>query len=183
MKKFSLLLLFAFTSICSFAQLKGSVKNLVVKNGQKTPLIVIDGAKQPKGDKTQIDKLNTKSIKMVNVLSDHEAIAKYGKAGKNGVVEITTRKTTNTPVKGSIKKTTKSSNAVITENKNYLSTTKSPPLYIVDGAEVANIEQIKPDQIKSMEVKSAVQAVKIYGDKGKNGVVTIKTKTEISKNK
>lgn len=56
---------------------------------KEEPLYIIDGKE---ATKKQIEKLSPDSIKSVNVLKDDKAIKKYGEKGKNGVIEITTRK-------------------------------------------------------------------------------------------
>lgn len=50
------------------------------------------------------------------------------------------------------------------------------PLFIVDGKEIKTIENIKPDDIESINVLKGESATKIYGEKGKNGVVIITLK-------
>jgi hypothetical protein len=56
--------------------------------------------------------------------------------------------------------------------------TNEKPLYILDGKEItqAEMEQIKPDSIESMNVLKGKIAIEKYGDKGKNGVIEIATK-------
>ena len=53
-----------------------------------------------------------------------------------------------------------------------------PPLYIVDGVEATNIDQIQPDNIESIDVLKNQSSTAIYGEKGKNGVVLITTKNK-----
>ncbi|HPF50326.1 MAG TPA: TonB family protein [Draconibacterium sp.] len=57
------------------------------------------------------------------------------------------------------------------------------PLYVVDGKIVANIEYLNPENIESVSVLKDESATKIYGEKGKNGVVVVNTKvmTELKK--
>lgn len=49
------------------------------------------------------------------------------------------------------------------------------PLYVVDGKEMskAEVDKIKPKDIKSINVLKGESATKIYGDRGANGVVVI----------
>lgn len=49
----------------------------------------------------------------------------------------------------------------------------STPIYIVDGVEKQSIDDIDPNQIESMNVYKGEEAIKKYGDKGKNGVIFI----------
>lgn len=50
------------------------------------------------------------------------------------------------------------------------------PLYIVDGFPVANIADISPSDIQSIDVLKDASATAIYGSRGANGVVIITTK-------
>ena len=55
------------------------------------PLIVLDGKKQAAEDEI-LKKLDPGAIEQVNVLKGPSAILKYGEMGKNGVIEIITKK-------------------------------------------------------------------------------------------
>jgi TonB-dependent SusC/RagA subfamily outer membrane receptor len=50
------------------------------------------------------------------------------------------------------------------------------PLYIVDGVPITNINLINPDDIASIEVLKDPSATAMYGMRGSNGVILIKTK-------
>ena len=50
------------------------------------------------------------------------------------------------------------------------------PLYIVDGKELKNINQISPNDIEKIDVLKGASATKQYGTKGANGVIVITTK-------
>jgi TonB family protein len=52
------------------------------------------------------------------------------------------------------------------------------PLYVVDGVVTKNIEQILPENIERIDVLKDQSATSIYGDKGKNGVIIINSKTK-----
>jgi TonB-dependent SusC/RagA subfamily outer membrane receptor len=49
-------------------------------------------------------------------------------------------------------------------------------LYIVDGQEVKNVNEISPDKIESISVLKNESATALYGEKGKNGVIIITSK-------
>jgi hypothetical protein len=55
----------------------------------KDVLYIIDGKEMTSGS---IKDIEPTSIKMVSVLKGENAIKKYGEKGKNGVIEITTKK-------------------------------------------------------------------------------------------
>lgn len=56
-------------------------------------------------------------------------------------------------------------------------TQDNSPLYIVDGFQVANINDIAPGDIESIDVLKDASSTAIYGAQGANGVVLITTKT------
>jgi TonB-dependent SusC/RagA subfamily outer membrane receptor len=51
------------------------------------------------------------------------------------------------------------------------------PLYVVDGVPISNINTINPNDIESVNVLKDPSTTAIYGVRGANGVVLIKTKT------
>lgn len=57
------------------------------------PLIVIDG----KITNVNVREIDPESVRMINVLKDEAATAKYGEKGKEGVIEITTKRQAPTP--------------------------------------------------------------------------------------
>lgn len=59
-----------------------------------------------------------------------------------------------------------------------LFTAKNKPLYIVNGKESdgGSVRLLSPNHIEKVEVLKGENAINIYGDKGKDGVVVIKTK-------
>jgi TonB-dependent SusC/RagA subfamily outer membrane receptor len=50
------------------------------------------------------------------------------------------------------------------------------PLFVLDGVIVSSIDQISPENVKSIEVLKGPDA-SVYGTRGSNGVIIIKTKT------
>ena len=52
----------------------------------------------------------------------------------------------------------------------------SDPLYIVDGFPCSDISHVAPTDIESMEVLKDASATAIYGSRGANGVILVKTK-------
>ncbi len=53
------------------------------------------------------------------------------------------------------------------------------PLIVVDGVIIKNgeLDKINPNSIESINVLKGNSAVALYGEKGTNGVIIIKTKT------
>ena len=58
----------------------------------------------------------------------------------------------------------------------------SDPLYIVDGFPCSDISHVSPSEIESMAVLKEASATAIYGSRGANGVILVKTKTGKSGN-
>lgn len=56
------------------------------------------------------------------------------------------------------------------------SVNNSDPLYVVDGFPVNDISHIAPHDVESMEILKDASAVAIYGSRGANGVILVKTK-------
>ena len=51
-----------------------------------------------------------------------------------------------------------------------------PPMYIIDGMELTDVINIDPQSIENMQIFKGESATKIYGEKGKNGVIVITSK-------
>lgn len=56
------------------------------------------------------------------------------------------------------------------------SVNNSSPLYVVDGFPVNDISHLAPQDVESMEILKDASAVAIYGSRGANGVILVKTK-------
>lgn len=54
------------------------------------------------------------------------------------------------------------------------------PLYIVDGVQYENIQDINPNDIQSMEVLKDASSTAVYGSRGANGVIIVTTKKGVS---
>lgn len=163
------------------------------------PIYILDGKRT-----NDISNLPPEKIDRVNVLKGNEAINRYGDAGKNGVIEIFTKRKAPLYLKDSVVTTEKEVKNIATENiesvhvlKNTDASekygdkgrngvveiiTKAPkPLYVIDGIikTASDLNNISPDKIESIHVLKDKNATKKYGDKGKHGVVEIITKQPI----
>lgn len=136
-----------------------NVSIVTYKSKQTTnaPIYIIDGVVQPK-DGEALKRLNPNDIARIDVLKDASAIKAYGEAGANGVVIITTKKAE--------------------ASKNLLNNFNG--LVILNGVEMSkeNFQKrvIKPENILSVDVYKDQKAIEKFGEKGKNGVIEIKTK-------
>ena len=92
-KRVFLILFFSFISIlqisCEKTDKSINKEALVLNSFNKNPapLYVLDGVVV-----NRIDTLSPSSIAEINVLRDQKAIEKYGQKGKQGVIEIITKK-------------------------------------------------------------------------------------------
>jgi len=68
------------------------------------------------------------------------------------------------------------SNVSITVRGNRSILAQNSPLFIVDGIQYSNFQDINPNDIQSMEVLKDASSTAIYGSRGANGVVIITTK-------
>lgn len=125
----------------------------------KNALIVIDDIIQQ--DMTADDlskKTNSDDIASMNVLKGEAAIKKYGQKGKDGVIEIITKKSK--------------------EFKN--------PLIVIDGIEKNNVTMAEVNKkypassIAALNVIKNETAIKKYGTKAKDGVIEITTKNAVA---
>ena len=136
-------------------------------------LYIVDGL-----ETKNIDAIDPNDIESVDVLQGESGKELYGEKGKNGVIVI---KTKNASIDKSI--------------KDYENDTLKPPqvfkilkvgdddlsnaLYIVNGIEVDNLQDIKPDNVEKIDVLKGESATRIYGEKGKNGAVVVTTKQPV----
>jgi TonB family protein len=58
----------------------------------------------------------------------------------------------------------------------YLQDKLNNPIYVLDGKEIKDLSMINPDNIQSISVLKDKSATALYGSKGNNGVIIIKTK-------
>ena len=59
------------------------------KADKNAPLCILEGKVI---SKSELDKINPNAIESINVLKGKDALQAYGKAGKNGVIQITLKK-------------------------------------------------------------------------------------------
>lgn len=105
-------------------------------------LVIVDGKEYKEG----LNSIDPKTIQSINVLKGAAATNKYGEKGKNGVIEITLKKSLN----------------------NFTG------LVMVDGVEYKeDIKKLDPSTIQSINVLKGAAATEKYGERGKDGVIEI----------
>ncbi|MEH3113369.1 TonB-dependent receptor plug domain-containing protein [Pedobacter terrae] len=194
---FSLLMGFSLAGFAQQTDSNAASKTIIKANPTfgTDPLIIIDGNKQYIRGTASLSGINPDNIKTINILKDSLAIAKYGTDGTAGVIEIETKNNTvgtnlfkhkaidtvGLNLRGEVlglraDPLPNSETPVIKRNLlNRDFEEKAKPLYIVDGKEVTD-PNINKDSIKSIDVLKDANALKQYGNKGKNGVIMITTK-------
>jgi hypothetical protein len=146
---------------------KGEMKSGIdtSQTPKNKPLVVIDGVVEEKIFMTEIDPHKVISM---NVLRDKDATKKYGAEGKNGVIELSSSRGITNPNAQQIRirSTIPSSGELM-----------SDPLIVIDGTiSPDGLNGINPSDIESIAVHKDKRATEKYGEKGKDGVIEIKTK-------
>lgn len=122
------------------------------KNSDVQPLYILDGKVI---SSEELKNVNPLEIESMNVYKDEKAIQLCGEKGKNGVIDITTKKM-----------------------KKELDEKAEKAIYIIDGvnSDKKVADNLNPENIITVDVLKGDNAVKLYGDRAKNGVVIINTK-------
>jgi len=150
------------TSVINVTLKPEPLTEVVVKTSVK-PLYVLNSVVQEK--EFNLNTIAPNDIESINVLKDQVATIKYGDKGKNGVVEIT------------LKKQPQNMQEVVAEPK------QKRPLYVINNKiedDDARLKSLNPDAIESINVLKDTAAMNKYGAKGKNGVIEIVTKKNIT---
>ncbi|MEO8765197.1 MAG: N-acetylmuramoyl-L-alanine amidase [Ginsengibacter sp.] len=108
--------------------------------------------------------ITSDNIQSINVLKNENATNKYGEKIKDGAFEIT-RKNANAQAGIAIRNTTDP---------------LANPAYFIDGKEVSKdgMTHLSPNSILAINVLKGENAIKKYGDKGRDGVIEITTGTQ-----
>ncbi|SEW54873.1 M56 family metallopeptidase [Chitinophaga arvensicola] len=166
---------------------RGNALTLRVDDPSKAPLYVVDGKVVP-----SIESISPNGIESINVLKDQSAVAIYGERGRNGVIQVTTKKgaITVVPVQLSdlgsdtankITISLKPQGQVIGYGGNNNGKGQGIPagvLVVVDGKETSReaANAIPPGEIKTVNVLKGGSATMFKGKPQPNGVILITTK-------
>ena len=155
-------------TITAFSDQKGdslSTFVMIDRDKEHRPLVIINGKET---DWEVYNAINPAAIQSISVLKDKSATEKYGDKGKNGVIIITTKKSSD-----------KSDENLLALRRANISA-KDKPLYIIDGVvDSTYTKSITPESVESVTVINNIPAaVSIYGDKAQNGVISITLKKE-----
>jgi N-acetylmuramoyl-L-alanine amidase len=108
------------------------------------------------------EELNPKSIESISILKGDKTAKKYGDKGKNGVIEINTKN--------------KAGNVTfIPTDAKTINGFPSDVLVFINGKESTKeaFKNINPNTIESITVLKGAEAVKKYGNKGRDGSIEI----------
>lgn len=152
-------------------------------------LLIVDGEIKEGADK--FNELDPDNIESMTVLKSDAAEKLYGEKvkGKEGVIAVTTR--------GKSKVEKKQTTGILLKADSFFFHDSPQPvnirqsksslnevLYIINGVEYSAEEfrklELEPGRIESVEVIKDESATKLYGEKGRNGVIIIKLKPEIT---
>ena len=154
-------------------------------SNEKTPLIIINGKES---DRAVVDALDPSRIENISVLKNENAVKIYGEKAKDGAMIIQLK---STEVQMFSNKDAIGANvnmrldALNSGDKNlgvkFNSATGGKPLVFIDGKEALGddpLSNISPDRIRSMSVMKDKQAMAVYGNRGKDGVILVNLKAE-----
>ena len=154
-------------------------------SNEKTPLIIINGKES---DRAVVDALDPSRIENISVLKNENAVKIYGEKAKDGAMIIQLKSTevqmfSNKDAIGANVKMRL--DALNSGDKNwgvkFHSATGGKPLVFIDGKEALGddpLSNISPDRIRSMSVMKDKQAMAVYGNRGKDGVILVNLKAE-----
>ncbi len=114
------------------------------------PLYIINGEESTKAE---VDKISPEQIEKIDVLKGESATDKYGAKAEGGAILVTLKTVARVAEKAQL----------------------NEPLYMLNGKEVskADIDAISPDKINRVNVLKGESAIKLLGEKGKNGVIEV----------
>lgn len=156
------------------------------RNGE-FPLYVVNGVKKP--IEFDVQEINPNDIAEIYILKGEQAINTYGNEAKDGVISVTLKGYQGKRELSLESKGEKPAGAILSQpSKNQSSVVKirgvnagaDAPLFIVDGVLVdqaeGKLENLNPDEIKSISVVKDAKSLAEYGDKAKGGLIIISTK-------
>lgn len=156
-----------------------------VSGDKGEPLIILDGKVLEEG--SDIRTIDANTIESISVLKDATATAAYGDRATNGAVIITsksqarrdTAKADTVSLRGEIRVIGYGTKTVSNTESSAADGNFKGALVVIDGevSTAAALQQLSPDDIKSIDVLKGGKATDKYGDDGKKGVIEVATAT------
>ncbi len=152
-------------------------------------LFIVDGEEMPNGEEA-LKTMDPNDIESINILKDRSAEEKYGAKGRNGVIEINTKKNKKAPIQLELRPVKPVPDTLparpvtlritINDNLRHEGLGNFPGLIVLDGEIYDSLSfrkvNLKPEDIKSVEVFKDNMAESLYGTRGRQGVIKITTK-------
>jgi hypothetical protein len=154
--------------------------NTIVNNGGKNVLFIINGVPLKKNAMNPIENIHPNDIERVEVLKNKSALILYGKEGEDGVVLITTKSGIKSTIKtgykiDALEFVDKVPTVVNVANYQRNVTSVKPPQFT--GGDDTLVKHLKENLNHNLPIDSVgPEAKKMFGEKGKNGVIFISTK-------
>ena len=146
------------------------------------PLIIVDGVVRD----IDVNKIDPNTIESISVIKGESAENLYGEKGKEGVIEITLKKGTNTvdlntPIQNTNNEKVNLKGTAPVGSSFKIRTSDGSPinaLIVIDGviSDKSRMDALDPNNVESINVLKNKSTVDKYGEKGKEGVIEITTK-------
>ncbi|MBW6536225.1 MAG: TonB family protein [Mariniphaga sp.] len=140
-------------------------------------LYIVDGK-----ETTSIKDIPQDDIEKINVLNRASSAAIYGEKGKDGVIIIQTKNGKQKSLQGKINNSNLESNQNVSSMRLRSPSGSEFPLFILDGKEVPNLDDVSHENIEKIDVLKGESATGLFGEKGKNGVIVITSKQKAETN-
>jgi hypothetical protein len=182
-----------------------NAKDEIVIRGASNPIYIVDGKEIPEKDFKSIDPNDIFSVsvwkgeKAIDKFGERgksgviDVVTKKSRDGKPSIADTVPKrdaalaqpvpdKASDTaklgPIVSDNKMVFRAETIIVADNKDEVHplSQANQPLYLLDGKEVTDIKSINSNDIESITVWKDKHAIERYGDKGKNGVIDIRTK-------
>jgi bla regulator protein BlaR1 len=154
---------------------RGDTLGHVVLNVSHRALYVVDGRSMPDG--WLLDSIPSDRIESINIIPGPAAVQLYGERAIHGAVVVTVKKGGRDSQILNVPTVVRDHRDSIPFVAKYLG---DGPLYIVDGKEAPDnvLAILNPDYIGSIQVLKDSAAISRYGEKARNGVIIINSKSQ-----
>ena len=144
-----------------------------MKIGEKKPLYIVDGIKV-----NNLKRISPENIVSINVVKGAASTIHYGTPGSNGTIEIITKQGNSTLL--TIPESPKGISLRPLQSEKVSLNNLSNELILLNGNEVEKtiLNDLSVMSIGSIEVFKGEKALNKFGEKGRNGVISITTKPE-----
>lgn len=168
-------LAFTFAVFASTSLAAQSTEQVVLSEGEDSPIVVLDGREITQQELTALD---PSEISEISILKGEQATQRFGEKGANGVILVTS--VVNGKEQVLISDSVPAEKAVAkTEGEVKMSIPNDyAGLVILDGKEssIEALRALNPTLIDQMQIHKSQDAMDIYGEKAQNGAIIVTTK-------